>query len=619
MNYKPRYYQTNAINAAVSWMKSTTDYGLIEAFQGAGKSNIIAEISKIISKMSGKKVLCLVPSVELLFQNADKFKLIDEKISLFSASAKSLSLKNPCIIGTPMSVKNKISLFKNQFAAIILDEADRSITPTVLSIIDKLKSHNPNIRVLGLTGTPFTMKGGYIYKLDENNKPIPEDKCLNPFFTKQIFKIGRKELTDEGFLVPVVFGEISAEKYDTASLELNSMNKFDTKEIDRVFVGQGRKTSLIVADVIARSRNRNSVIFFAATVKHAEEILASLPAGISALVTGNKSAGREKIIKDYKSGKIRYIVNCEVLTVGFDDPKTDTIAILRKTESSSLYLQIVGRGVRTLHADGYDLDSKEGRLEAIAKSSKRECLILDYTDNPDFHFDDHDIDMPKIKSSKGKQSSSYVKAICELCKTENTFTARKNEDNLKWDEHGYYIDLDGNRIESEYGAMPAHYGRRCLGLHLQRNGKYEQCDYRWTFKNCPECNAENDISARYCSSCRAEIINPNDKLIAEFRAHKRDPYTIQCDKVLSWNKTKTLSQSGNEVLKVEYTTEYRSFTVWHQIKSGNAFFIKQYEKFLIATQGGDIMPESITYKKNAKTGFFEVLAYNQEVDKLEVA
>ena len=43
--------------------------------------------------------------------------------------------------------------------------------------------------------------------------------------------------------------------------------------------------------------------------------------------------------------------------------------------------------------------------------------------------------------------------------------------------------LDGNRIQSEYGAMPAHYGRRCLGLHLQHNGKYEQCDYNGLLKH----------------------------------------------------------------------------------------------------------------------------------------
>jgi len=341
-------------------------------------------------------------------------------------------------------------------------------------------------------------------------------------------------------------------------------------------------------------------MIFAATVKHAHECLESLPQELSAIVTGETPKHeRANILAKFKRRELKYLVNVSVLTTGFDAPHVDLIALLRATESIGLMKQIIGRGLRIC----------EG---------KQDCLILDYAENIDRHCPDHDIFNPEIKAYNASTSSEQIKAICELCKTENTFTARKNEDNLKWDEYGYYVDLDGNRIQSEYGAMPAHYGRRCLGLHLQRNGKYEQCDYRWSFKECPKCHAENDIAARYCTECKAEIIDPNKKLIADFRARKRDPYQLQCDKVLSWNKLKTLSQSGNEVLKVEYTTEYRSFTIWHQIKSGNAFFIKQYEKFLIATQGGDIMPESITYKKNAKTGFFEVLAYNQEIDKLEV-
>ena len=615
MNYKPRYYQTNAINSAISWVKSTTENGLIEAFQGAGKSNIIAEIAKIISKISGKKVLCLVPSAELLTQNAEKFRIIDEPVSLFSASAKSISLRHSCVLGTPMSVKNKLHLFKNNFAALILDEADRSITPTVLSIIEHLRKNNPNLRVLGLTGTPFTLKGGYIYRMTTDGKALPEEKAKNPFFVKQIFKIGRKELTEEGFLVPVVFGEISAERYDTRSLELNSMNRFDVKEIDRVFVGQGRRTASIVADVVERAKNRNCVIFFAATVAHAKEILSSLPSGISAMVTGNKSGDREQIIRDYKSGKIRYIVNCEVLTVGFDDPKTDTIAILRKTESSSLYLQIAGRGVRTLYAEGYNLDTKECRLEAIANSSKKECLILDYTDNHDFHFEDNDIDNPKIKSQKSKQSSEIIIAKCELCRTDNEFSARPNEEGYSYDDHGYFTDLNGERILTEHGAIPSHYGRRCMALHRQPDGRFEQCDYFWTFKKCPECGEKADISARYCPN-KHELINPNDKLIADFRAMKKDPYQMQCDKVLSWSHHKTLSAAGNEVLKVDLVTEYRSFSTWFQVRSSKTYFIKQYDALINATQGLELMPLSVTYKKNIKTAFFEVYAWNREIDRL---
>jgi len=594
-----RPYQQAAHDAAINWIKRSIEPAIIEAETGSGKSHVIAAIAKSFYELSGKHVLCTAPSAELVQQNTDKFLLTGEKASIFSASIGK-SLRHPIVFGTPVSIKNSINKFSDKFGLVCIDEA-HGITPTIKSIIDVMRDKNPMLRVLGLSATPYRLGTGLIYAIDENDKPSSPEECRDPYFKKKLFTIGGRELIEQGYLTQPIIGAIHGDHYDTLSMQLNSMGKFNANDIDRAYHGQGRKTSGIIADIVNQAKNRNGVMIFAATVKHAHECLESLPRELSAIVTGETPKHeRANILARFKRRELKYLVNVSVLTTGFDAPHVDLIALLRATESIGLMKQIIGRGLR------------------ICKG-KQDCLILDYAENIDRHCPDHDIFNPEIKAYNASTGGEQIKAICELCKTENTFTARKNEDNLKWDEHGYYVDLDGNRIGSEYGAMPAHYGRRCLGLHLQRNGKYEQCDYRWTFKNCPECNAENDIAARYCSSCRAEIINPNDKLIAEFRSRKRDPYQIQCDKVMSWNKIKTLSQSGNEVLKVEYTTEYRSFTVWHQIKSGNAFFIKQYEKFLIATQGGDIMPASITYKKNAKTGFFEVLSYNQEIDKLEVA
>jgi len=602
MNYKPRYYQASAIDAAIKWIKTTTENGLIEAFQGAGKSNIIAEIAKIVREISGKNVLCLVPSAELLNQNADKFKLIGEPVSLFSASAKSLSLRYPCVLATPMTVKNKLNRFKSQFSTIIIDEADRSLTPTILSIIAHLREHNPMLRVIGLTGTPFTMRNGYIYRTDVNGKPVPEDKTNDPFYAKQIFKIGRRELTEEGFLVPLVFGEISAGRYDTSSLELNSMNRFDSKEIDKVFIGHGRLTASIVADAINRTINRKKIIFFAASIKHAEEIFASLPQGISAIVTGNKSHNRESIIRDYKLGKIRYIVNCEVLTVGFDDPETDTIVIMRKTESSSLYLQICGRAVRTIYAPGYDLETTEGRLSAIASSGKTEGLILDYTsDNFDFHFPDHDIDNPKIQAYKNKKSSTQIIAECPLCATENTFSARKNDEGFGCDSQGYFLDLLGHRIMTEFGATPSHHGRRCYGQKLI-SGKFVRCEYFWTHKVCPECSEKCDISARYCSN-KHELIDPNDKLIAEYRPHKIDPYQAQKERVIAWTQKKMKSKRDEEMLMVTYITETRKFPIFYLVRR------PEYGELMKATNGGDTMPQEIMYRKDKQSNFYRVLGY----------
>ena len=608
---KLRYYQKAADEASIDWMKKSTEPGLIEAFQGAGKSLIIASIAKKVREMSGKYVLCLVPSATLLKQNAEKFKALGEHVSMFSASLKSKSLRYPCVLATPMSVKNSLDKFKVQFAAVILDEADRSLTPTILYIIDKLREKNPNLRVLGLTGTPFTMNGGYIYRLTVDGKAWPDTKAKDPYFAKQVYKIGRRELTEEGFIVPIEFGEISAERYDTESLALNSMNKFDSKEVDRVFVGQGRKTASIVADAVNRALPGGRVIFFSATIQHAKEVFASLPAWNSAIVTGDNEKEVKDEIKKYKAGEKRYIVCVNMLTVGFDDPGTHTIVVMRKTESSALYLQIIGRTVRPIYADGYDLETRDGRLASIAASPKKYGLILDYTDNPDFHFVDHDIDSPKISAKKASGGGEGLNVICPDCGTENEFTARPNPDGFKMDSSGYFLDLMGERIDTPYGPMPSHMGRRCFGMQLVL-GKLDRCKFRWSPKKCPHCEADNDIAARYCSECKGEIVDPNNSLIDIYKPAVKDPYQQQTDRVIAWHTKKAKSKKDEDMLVVNYITENKKLVIFYLVRR------PEYAELVKATNGGEIKPETLTYIKDVKTGYYRALAYNQPEDKLNV-
>lgn len=599
--FTPRDYQSDAVNVAIDWIKKTTEPGLIQAYTAAGKSFIIAEIARIISTISDKKVLVLQPNIELLEQNSDKYRLTGEKYSIFSAAGKSKSLRHNVIFGTALTVKNQINKFGNKFCLIILDEADASLTPTILNIIKYLKEQNPLLRILGLTSSPYKMGYGYIYKIDINNKPVPEDQAINPFFTKQIIHISGRYLLDRNFVSKIVLPQINI-SYDTSSLKLNNTGKFTKESIDQAFIGKGRKTSAIIADLVLQTQlqNRISGLIFAATHQHAIEIYESLPKDLTAIVTDKTSADdRKKIVENHRNLKTKYLINVGIFTRGTDFPRLDFIALLRATESSALLHQMIGRLAR-IHNDKID------------------GAVFDYAGNIDNHHPDGDLFSPVIKTWNQNKSELKITAICEQCQTENEFSARKNDEGFDFDEYGYFVDLDGNRIKSEYGDMPAHYGRRCLGLHRQNNGTYEQCAYRWTFKNCPECEHENDIAARYCGACKAEIVDPNQKLIADFKAMKKDPTQTQCDKVLSWNPIKTLSQAGNECLKIDFITEYRKFTAWFQIRSAKPFFIKQYEKLVIATKGLDVMPESITYRKDIKSGFYEILAYNQEPDNLGI-
>lgn len=599
-----RPYQSDAANAALAWMLKSAAPFVIDAATGAGKSHIIAEIARVIHAKTGKRVLCLAPSAELVTQNREKFLATGNRASMFSASAGAKELRFPVVFGSPLTVKNRISRFQKEgadgYALVILDEA-HGITPTVRDIIEAMRAANPNLRVCGLTATPYRLGSGWIFREDDQGRVMGEDVARDPYFAKCVYKIDARALIDMGFLTRPVIGAINATGYDTSGLALNSRGQFDADAVDRAYHGHGRKTSAIVADVLAQSRDRMGVMFFAATVKHAQEIMASLPPELSEIVTGETpKAQRDSILRRFKARQIKYLVNVSVLTTGFDATHVDVIAILRKTESVGLLQQIIGRGLR-LHP------------------SKTDCLVLDYTSNLDDHCPDGDLFAPQIKASKGGESSGGMTCECPTCGYENQFSANPQYLDFKRDAAGYALDLDGNQIMSDFGPIPAHYGRRCMGMvapsiAASRRGEYDRCGYRWTYKECPHCMADNDIAARYCSTCKGEIVDPNEKLKADFKALKRDPTRLQTDEVTHMSCAPGVSRSGNRTMRVEWITPYRQFTTWLMPEAAHTRGQAEWAVFDKATDGGAEKPRTITYQKNAATGFYEIKAYNREPD-----
>lgn len=591
-----RGYQQDASDAAVEWVRRSIEPCLIEAVTAAGKSHVIADFAARIHAMTGKRILCLAPSAELVTQDREKFLATGNPASMFSASAGAKCLRHPVVFGSPLTVKNRISRFQDGYAAVVLDEA-HGITPTVRSIIEAMRAGNPNLRVVGLTATPYRLGDGYIFREWPDGKPNGDDTARDPYFAKCVYRITGPDLIKQGFLTPPVIGETGAEHYDTSGLALNSRGQFDADAVDRAYHGHGRKTAAIVADVVARSRDRMGVMLFAATVRHAEEVLASLPPDMSAMITGETpAADRKSIIARFKDRRIKYLVNVAVLTTGFDAPHVDVIAILRKTESVGLLQQIIGRGLR-LHPE------------------KRDCLILDYAGNVETHCPDGDLFAPAVKAGKGGGDSNGMKCICPDCGAENVFTAKPDTLEFKTDEAGYCLDLTGEQIMTEWGPMPAHFGRRCWGQVPVGGGRLERCGYRWTSKPCPECEAPNDIAARYCAECKAEIVDPNEKLKADFKAMKRDPHNIQTDEVVSVRFVPGVSQRGHETIRAEWVTPYRQFATWHLPEATFAKGVRDWDKFNAATHGATEAPRSITYRKDAQSGFFTIFGYNAEPDR----
>lgn len=596
-----RPYQQKAHDAAWEHIRGSIDPCLIEAATGAGKSHLIATLAETIHKNTGKRVLCLAPSAELVQQNRAKYLATGHKASMFSASAGGKELRHPVVFGSPLTVKNRISAFKRSgkdgYAAVIVDEA-HGLTPTLKDIIASMRDGNPNLRVIGTTATPYRMGTGYIFRMWPDGRVNDDSTTREPYFTSLVDRITAPELIDMGFLTPPVVGNPGSEGYDTGSMQVNRRGQFDKADVDRAYHGKGRLTSAIVADVVEQCRNRQGVMFFAATIQHAEEIMSSLPPELSKLVTGSTpKRERESILRRFKARQIKYLVNVSVLTTGFDAEHVDCIAILRKTESAGLWTQIIGRGLRLC-------DDKEN------------CLILDYTTNIDDHFPDGDLFNPKIEAKKAKEAGEGINAECPECGYENTFSANPDYADFKADKHGYCVDLSGEQIMTEHGPLSAHYGRRCFGMHKTGpGGTYERCGYRWTHKECPECQEPNDIAARYCVSCRAEIVDPNEKLQADFKKLKRTPTEMQTDKVLSMDLREGLSQKGNRTVRADFVTPWRSFSIWFSPEAKGYAMREEWERFNAAVEGGARLPATVTYRKDPESGFYRLHGLNKPHDE----
>lgn len=596
-----RPYQQDAVNTAVEWCKTTTSPAVLELATGAGKSHIIAAIADWIYTASGQKmVLCLAPSAELVTQNREKFTdRTGRPTGLLSASAGKRNLSHPVIFGSERTVVNQLDKLSGRVCAVIIDEC-HGVTPTIKRIISELREGNEFLRVIGLSATPYRLGGGYIYQTDADGTAYGPDQARDPYFAKRIFTADAGFLIAQGFLTPPVVGSHAMESYDTSGLTMNRLGQFDSTSVDRAFLGKGRLTAEIVADVVLQSRDRKGVIFFASTVAHSKEIMESLPPGLSALITGETpKKERKDIIRDFKAQQIKYLVNVSVLTTGFDAPHVDVVALLRATESVSLMQQMIGRGLRL--AEG-----------------KEDCLVLDYAGNVERHCPDGDLFNPEIKADGEGGAGKQIEARCPDCKAINSFTVLPDvaKEKLKIDENGYVVDLLNRRIKTEYGDQPAHYGRRCNGqVKAIGDHEYRRCEYRWTFKPCPECEEENDIAARRCSACKSEMVNPNEKLSLDYARRKKDPTMVHCEVVESWKPIHYTSQNGNDCVRVEVVTTDRAFTLYFMVNSEYSNARRAHDRIKTLTKDWTETPRTVIYKQNPKTEFFEFLGMNQPPDK----
>ncbi len=563
--YQLRPYQKTAVDETIRHFQKSKEPAVVVLPTGAGKSLVIAELAKIAKG----RVLVLAHVKELVEQNSEKFKSFGLEAGIYSAGLAKKEFDHKIIFGSIQSVANSgEDFYQESFSLLIIDECHRVSLESetqYLQVITKLKSVNENLCILGLTATPYRLGMGWIYEYHLEKKII-RSKEGSRFFKFCLFELSLSYMIKNHFLTPPIMIDSPVASYDFSKLELKN-NRYSNQEIESILKDQSRITPTIIKNIVDISEDRLGVMIFTSSVAHAFEIMKSLPMG-SAIVTGETSLEeRSEIIEAFKRKEIKFLVNVSVLTTGFDAPHVDVIAILRPTESVSLYQQIVGRGLRL-------------------SPGKSDCLILDYTGLG------HNIFSPEIEDHKPNSEAVVVDVACPKCGLINQFWGLMEGDELM-----------------------EHFGRMCQGAHVDlETSSLIKCGYRFRFKRCDQCGEEQDIAAKKCTMCEHLLVD-NDKKLKEAMSLK-DAHVMKPDSMMF---IKSLDKKGQERIEVrfydvdgEFLSEFFYLNSPEYQKAFYFNFIRMHnklpEKFLEINSAQDVidhqnkfrLPQYVIARKNKR-------------------
>ena len=389
MTYTLRPYQQEACDAAFNFLTTKDGNGLIIMPTGTGKSLVLAEICRrAIEIYADTNIIAAVDSKELVKQNYDKLRSIWPQglVGLYSAGLGKKQKNRQVTFAGIQSVYKKAFAF-HRIDILIADEShmiSKKSEGIWHKFIDELKVSNPHLRLIGLTASPFRTTHGMIYGKD----------CL---FTEVIYEYGLIRAIDEGWLAPL-HNHRTETHYDVTGVKKRN-GDFIESELQKV-VNVDSLTQKCVQEIVSQGVDRKSWLAFCTGIDHSMAVRDAIRAhGVSCeTVTGETpKAERDSILARYRAGEIRCVTNANVLVKGFDHPPLDMIAFMRPTSSAIIWLQGLGRGMRTF--DG-----------------KNDCKILDFADNTSrFPTLDKIRVKEKISSGEGEAPKKMCPECMEVC------------------------------------------------------------------------------------------------------------------------------------------------------------------------------------------------------------
>lgn len=404
--FQPRGAQIEALYALADSRAEGAEKGLVQVATGVGKTYLAA-----FDSADYERVLFVAHREEILKQAALSFKNVrqsDDYGFFFGKrkdTDKSVIFASVATLGRPEYLK-KDFFAEDYFDYIVIDEFHHAVNKQYKRIVEYFK---PQF-MLGLTATPERMDGKNIYEICDYNVP---------------YEISLTEAINKGILVPFHYYGIY-DKTDYSGLHLVK-GRYDERELTEIYKENADRYDLIYK-YYKKYRSRRA-LGFCCSRKHAEHMAEEFcKRGVSSVAVysnadGEFSEDRVKAIEQLKNQQIKVIFSVDMFNEGLDIASLDMVMFLRPTESPVVFLQQLGRGLRTCRGKEYlnVLDfignyEKAGKAPILLSGEKSfrgkkayEYIDMEYPDDCIVDFDMRLIDLFREMDKKSMSIKERIR------------------------------------------------------------------------------------------------------------------------------------------------------------------------------------------------------------------
>jgi ATP-dependent helicase IRC3 len=409
-----RDYQDRCHSAIRAEYIKGTNRQLISMATGTGKTVVFSQLPDKTKDILPGQMLILAHREELIDQAIDKMRVINPRLRIDKEMAEhhaDPSSADAIVASVATLGRKGTKRLRNynwsRIDKYITDEAHHSVASSYLNIYDAAGLFAPDDKrlLLGVTATPQRGDG----------------KALAQIYQKISFVYSMRQAIEDGWLVDVRgFRVVTNTSLDSVKTIGGDFAQDDLADA----VNNPKRNQLVVEAWLDHAERRQTVVF-TVDIKHALDLADMFRQyGVKAQAVWGNDPDRADKLERHRAGDITVLLNCGVLTEGYDDWRIACIVLARPTKSSVLFTQMVGRGTRLQEGTG-NLKEYPGHItigdvtDCIAERCncpdiKRDCIVIDVVDASSRH---SLITLPTLMGMSAKlnlKGSSLVRAIQQI-------------------------------------------------------------------------------------------------------------------------------------------------------------------------------------------------------------